>query len=465
MGSSQRISALVSWATQNGASLHPSVEVYQDPQTGLSFRVKLDAQSATKPFESIVSLPTSLPLSFLNAQPGRDETKPFPQSFLEQTPPHAISRFFLVKQYLLGQDSFWWPYLQALPQPSQLSSWASPPFWPSDEAELLEGTNVEVGMEKIRGDVKKEFKTGLKLLKEAEWDSHLLQQLSLPLYQWAYCIFSSRSFRPSLVLSRAEQQKLPDGVKIDDFSVLLPLFDIGNHDMATEVRWELDEQRSTCDLKVNKAYQPGEQVFNNYSMKTNAELLLGYGFMIPATDELHNDYVHLRKRQSTPNTTEEYYISLRPINDASSLLARSKQTIQLSESTQIAGPFKHVQHDMVWDIFCTLVPADRRDRLVPVDSSLSGDEAEKARQELFFAGRVSEEGKLCFAQTASIIQHKVLQELERLDQTDVEIVGGGDLTENQKLALDYRARCRLILETTLVATDMDGLYSGIDEEG
>lgn len=465
MDSSQRISNLVSWATANGAQLHPSVEVYEDAQTGLSFRVKPDASSPTKPFESIVSLPVSLPLSFLNAQPGRDDDKSvFPTSFLDQTPPHAVNRFFLVKQYLLGQESFWWPYIQALPQPSQLESWASPPFWPSDDAELLEGTNVEVGVDKIRSDVKLEFKAGLKLLADSAWNSKLLEQFTLPLYQWAYCIFSSRSFRPSLVLSRAEQDKLPAGVKIDDFSVLLPLFDVGNHDMTTEARWELDEVRGTCDLKVGKEYGPGQQVFNNYSMKTNAELLLGYGFMLPETDDLHNDYVHVRKRQSAPTATEEYYISLRPIAHPSSLLARTKQTLQLPASTPVLGAFKHIQYDMVWDIFCTLAPPEQRHHFVSVDESLQGDAAEQAQQVKFFSGQVTEAGKLYLQQTAAIIQHKVMQELERLDETDVEVVGGGDeFTQNQRLALDYRARCRRVLENTLEAMNPDEIF-GQDSE-
>lgn len=459
MTASQHTSALVAWATSHGARLHPSVQVYHDAQTGLSFRVSPDAETGTKPFEPIVSLPTAVTLSYLNALLGRDNHTPFPASFLEQTPPHVIGRFVLVAHFLLGDDSFWAPYIRALPQPDQVASWALPPFWPADEAELLDGTNVEVGVEQTRSNVKREFKAAQKLLVADGWQPDLASQLSLPLYQWAYSIFSSRSFRPSLVLSATDRETLPAGVGLDDFSVLLPLFDIGNHDMTEEVRWELDEGRASCDLRVARAYQPGEQVFNNYSMKTNAELLLGYGFMLPETEALHNDYVHVRKRQAaSAAATEEYYISLRPIRHASSLLARTKQAIQLSESATVLGAFQHVQTDMVWDIFCTLAPPEQHPQLVPVDAGLQGDAAEQARRDAFFAGRVNEQGTMYLQQTAAIIQHKVMQELERLDETDVEVVGGGDLTRNQQLALDYRARCRRVLENTLEAMDANGLF-------
>ncbi|KAF7533756.1 hypothetical protein G7Z17_g13463 [Cylindrodendrum hubeiense] len=210
--------------------------------------------------------------------------------------------------------------------------------------------------------------------------------------------------------------------------------------MTEEVRWELDEGRASCDLRVAKAYQPGEQVFNNYSIKTNAELLLGYGFMLPETDALHNDYVHLPARAD-------------------------QAAAQLSASASVLGAFQHVQTDMVWDIFCTLAPPEQQAQLVPVAAGLQGDAAEQARRDAFFGGRVSEEGTAFLQQTAAIIQHKVMQELERLDETDVEVVGGGDLTRNQQLALDYRARCRRVLENTLEAMDADGLFGqGEDEQ-
>ncbi|KAH7158967.1 hypothetical protein DER46DRAFT_610821 [Fusarium sp. MPI-SDFR-AT-0072] len=454
MTSSEHASALLKWAHSQGATINPSVEITHLPETGLSFRAK----APTAPFDTIISIPSSLTLSYLNTLPGRDDPKPFPVGFLAQIPPHVIGRFVLIKHFLLKGESFWAPYTQALPQPDDHDSWSLPPFWPDEDAELFEGTNIEVGVTSIRANVKREFKTAHDLLIAESWEPELLKQFTLPLYQWAYSIFSSRSFRPSLVLGPEDQQRLPDGVKLDDFSVLMPLFDVGNHDMTTKVEWVRNERINGCSLKVENAYQAGEQVFNNYSMKTNAELLLGYGFMLPETEELHNDYVHVRKRQPAKGeATEEYYISLRPIRDPSSLLARSKQSVQLNDGTPILGAFQHVQHDMVWDIFCTLAPPEQR-------STLISEGSEQEQREKFFSGQVSEDGRMFLQQTAAIIQHKVMQELERLLETDVEVVGGGDLTRNQQLALDYRARCRRVLENTLEAMNMEELF-GEDEEG
>ncbi|KAM4066837.1 hypothetical protein HRG_000855 [Hirsutella rhossiliensis] len=456
-----RIHTLVDWATSHGATLHPSVDVYHDARTGLSFR----ALAPLRPYEPVVRLPTALALSYLNALA---HPRPLPAAFLAAAPPHVVGRVFLVNEYLRRRDSFWWPYIQALPQPPEPETWALAPFWPPEEAELLEGTNVEVGMDKIKDDVAREFTQARRLLGACDGPGHALAESLTPaLYRWAYCIFSTRSFRPALVLAETQQASLPPGVSIDDFSVLLPLFDIGNHDMTTDIRWHLDEAASSCELQVGKPHGPGQQIFNNYSLKTNAELLLGYGFMIPATDHLHNDYTHVRKRTAAaPVASDEYLISLRPLSHPSSLLGRSKQTLRLDPSTRVLGAFQHVQPDMVWDIFCTLTRPGQRHHLIPAPGK-AGDDAERHRRDSFFSGQVEGEGRVYLEQTIALIQHKVLQELERLNETDVEVAGGHVdlLTRNQKLALDYRERCRRVLESTLEAISQDEILidSGEDQ--
>lgn len=466
MDVARRIAVLVDWAAQHGALLNPSVEVYQDDTTGLSFRVKRGADTSLAAFEPIVTLPTNLTLSYLSAL-SDEGPDPFPKTLIEHAAPHVTGRLFLIKEYLRGEESFWWPYIQALPQPDDRASWALPPFWPDHEAELLDGTNVEVGIEKIKGDVRREVKETLSLLSLYGDGKTFEKSRFSTLYQWAYCIFSSRSFRPSLVLSRAQEKSLPAGVKIDDFSVLLPLFDIGNHDMTTEIRWDLRDD-SSCELKVGKPHTPGQQIFNNYSMKTNAELLLGYGFLIPATDALHNDYTHVRKRTNTPVASEEYLISFRPLNHPSSVLGRSKQAFTLAEAVPILRAFQHVPPDMVWDIFCTLTSSEQRDQLIHVDPSVQNGHTDTSavdryRQEKFFSGQVSADCQIYLEQTVAIIQHKVMQELERLNETDVEVVGG-ELTRNQELALNYRDRCRLVLEGTLEAIDTDAVFAAMVED-
>lgn len=52
-----RISLLLNWASSHNALLHPSAQIYDDPDTGLSFRVNPSSTSSIPPYEPIVSLP------------------------------------------------------------------------------------------------------------------------------------------------------------------------------------------------------------------------------------------------------------------------------------------------------------------------------------------------------------------------------------------------------------------------
>ena len=83
-----------------------------------------------------------------------------------------------------------------------------------------------------------------------------------------------------------------------------------------------------------------------------------------------------------------------------------------------------------------------------------GHATEEQQRDAFLRGRVDgNEARLYLEQTMAIIQHKVMQELERLEETDVEVDEGDEagLTVKQRLALEYRGRCRAVLENTLEA--------------
>lgn len=335
----ERFEALLDWAYNHGASLHPLLEVYQDQKTGFSLRVKPSAAGMLyQPFKA-VTCPTSITLSYLNAltdgpitpsptTPAPNTQNPaFPERFMNSLPPHVIGRFYLIQQYLKGKSSFWAPYISTLTDPSQLDKWALPPFWAEDDIELLKGTNAYIAIQEIQDNVKSEYKQARKILKKEGFSDY--RAYTQVLYNWAYCMFTSRSFRPSLILSESAREYverlLPEGTMFDDFSILQPLYDIGNHSVDAEYTWNLTSEPSACELICRNAYEPGDQVFNNYGNKTNSELLLGYGFVIEPHDiyedgdcpfgclgpdahgdwRPHNDYIHVRKRQQQGDTQDK----------------------------------------------------------------------------------------------------------------------------------------------------------------
>lgn len=418
----ERFSALLAWATAHGGSLHPALEVYQDDVAGFSMRVKPNLTSegthvGLSPQDEILSCPLTTSLSYLNTlqdgpillthhgehASGQDHAEStttipspaFPPEFMA-LPPHVISRFYLIKQYLLGTSSFWYPYIATLPQPDALRSWNLPPFWPETDTCLLEGTNTGTAAEEIRNTVKAEYKQARRILQNAGFENW--QDYTRSLHTWAFSMFTSRSFRPSLVIPKTVwdvvEKHMPSGVKRDDFSLLLPVFDIINHSTRAQVQWRIDHDQATaCRFQTLDTYhQPGQQIFNSYGSKTNSELLLSYGFFLPETEDFHNDYLHLRLKapssssSSQPqqgatgnalspgllnsggsensNKPQDYLVSLRPMNHPSSVAGNRRQLVAKDANVDIQPEFAHVEDALIWDLCLMVVGEENKPSFV-----------------------------------------------------------------------------------------------------
>lgn len=430
-----RFDKLLEWfCSVHHGQVHKALEIYTDPKTGLSLRVRKDSKIRIETYEPVVVCPMSASLSYVNALYGgyaldekqQDASKPvipFPTPFMAEVPPHVIGRFFLMQQFLLGSQSRWAPYIATLPQPKNFDAWALPAVWPEKNELarlLLKGTNADVAVVEMKERINSEFAHASAYLKETKdkaWSG-----FTVALYEWAYCIFTSRSFRPSLVLppelrallsrtteepkdergdqhrhaKAANKAQLPIGCGIDDFSVLLPVLDIGNHDPRAPAQWvmasgetrsplnnysvltpvPLETENDAVVFRVGNHYGPGQQVFNNYGPKTNSELLVGYGFVLPPTAEMHNDYVHLRKRgelatmseaAGEPSVYRDFLLSLRPIDDASSIVGRlrlqSGLAIQKVPRRKRTPGFSNFDDGLLSDMLLHIASVEDRERI------------------------------------------------------------------------------------------------------
>lgn len=447
----KRIEGLQSWARQHGAVLHPLLEVYHDDVTKFSLRVKQSATEALDPGFAAVSCPLSTTLSYLNAvvdgplvlpftSPGQ-HTSSFPTKFMTAVPPHVIGRFFLMQQYLQGDQSFWWPYIATIPRPEHFASWALPACWSDEDIETLEGTNAYAAISEIQENLKREFKQARKILKGENFNNW--QDYTRLLYNWAFCIFTSRSFRPSLIVSPKSKDSisdlLPPECGIDDFSILQPLFDIANHSMTAKYSWDITSDPKCCQLICRDVYRPGAQVFNNYGRKTNSELLLGYGFILPETEELHNDYVHLRKRadESETGQPKDFIVSLRPLTHPSSLAGRARPTVLTPFPLHLLPRFLHIEPSLVYSLASTASTPEETQimaALGPFSQDYAPIEPPPGLEALV--------ERICAGLTA-----KLGHDLERLEDSESEQTQ--PLNPNQALAHQYRTQCRKVLVAAL----------------
>lgn len=502
-----RFNALLEWSKAHGGTVHPTLEVYKDDVTGFSMRVKpsstVGIDATIKSGEEVLACPLSTSLSFLNATTGgpiqsgqseRAEARPvFPQRFMD-IQPHVIGHFFLMKQYLMGKDSFWHPYISTLPQPDSISSWSLPPFWPEEDFRFLGGTNVAVAAQEIQTNVKRDYKQARKILKEEGFENW--QDYTRHLFNWAFAIFASRSFRPSLVTPAAVQEReLPEGVGIDDFAMLLPVYDIINHHPKANVRWALDDHNGaseTCRFITFDNYKPGEQVFNTYGKKTNSELLLSYGFMLPESEGFHNDYVHLRKKEKAPAANEQtgvetsdeadtprpskqppkdFLVSLRPFNHASSFVGQNRNWVAREAGFDIRPEFSHVEDNLVWDMCLAIPGPDKKNSFIAKVLSTAGEERpptpeyqgeheqDALRKILSSSAIFTEQIASLVANVKWVLLSKIDMEYDKFRMEDPKYgvdEEGNDVefevepqTRNQEIALQYRQQVQKVFENSI----------------
>ena len=118
------------WFFANGGYLHPEIELILDPAKGKSLRVKHG--HTISPGSKIVSCPHHLALSWPTACKFHFPNIRFP-SFSQQ----VATRFFLMKQRLLGDLSSWSPYIKTLP-----CSFDTPLYYGPEDLAWIRGTNL-----------------------------------------------------------------------------------------------------------------------------------------------------------------------------------------------------------------------------------------------------------------------------------------------------------------------------------
>ena len=149
----------------------------------------------------------------------------------------------------------WTAYVDSLPQHV-----LTPLEFSAEERALLENTNLH----------------GALVERENEWQSSLeavKASTSLDI-SWAVWLLAN-----SIISSRAFPSSLIDNDEANATPVLFPAVDSLNHNPSSKVLWLKESDRLT--LVTEQDIPANTQCYNNYGPKSNEELLLGYGFVIP----------------------------------------------------------------------------------------------------------------------------------------------------------------------------------------
>lgn len=166
----------------------------------------------------------------------------------------------------------------------------------SKEHILLEGSYIN-GFQKYVNDsselLKSCYMESLRIPDIAKYNSKF-HWTSFQAYLWAHIIMTSRSF-PYRIINQNDEQTQFTGEE----GMLVPVLDLLNHNPNEKVIWSSDKNDSHFMYYSNEKFDPiknGGEIFNNYGLKINEELLLGYGFLLE-----NNEYDSCSLRLASPN--------------------------------------------------------------------------------------------------------------------------------------------------------------------
>jgi hypothetical protein len=286
-GVDQKLSAnarLVQWLEKEGAvylndasgwgeAPHPmaiSTETVDELTNESSGRGLLARRSVNQE-EELLKIPMDLCFTKKSARKtlGTDILPPSINEYL------AIACQLIHEKYVMGEKSFYKPYVDVLPEVNEVN----PTFtWSDDDLAFLDGSPVIAATQSMQMKLKNEF--NLLLADEGKLcDQHPdifpREHFTFDNWEWAFTNLFSRAIRLR-------------NMKQGETLAMVPYADLINHSPysgayldAREVGdWLFKTGEEEVILYADRGYRKMEQIYISYGPKSNADLLLLYGFAL-----------------------------------------------------------------------------------------------------------------------------------------------------------------------------------------
>jgi len=243
-----------------------------DEMTNESLGRGLLARRSINEEDALLQIPLSLCLTKISARKamGKDVLGKDINEYL------AIATQLIHEQFVMGKESFWRPYLDVLPEVDEVN----PTFtWTDDDLNFLAGSPVVAATQSMQNKLRREYDallgnpdTGLCALHP---DRFPPQHFTYQHWQWAFTMLFSRAIR---LRSTSSGETL----------ALVPYADLINHspyssaylDARASGDWLVKSGGEEVILYADRGYRRMEQIYISYGPKSNADLLLLYGFAL-----------------------------------------------------------------------------------------------------------------------------------------------------------------------------------------
>lgn len=164
---------LVDWVLANDGYFHPHAQIAFSQRKG--FHAVVAEGQTLASGARIASCPMPVTMSVLNARdiaPFSSHGSRFPKSFLrdQANKSESLQAFFLMEQLVIGEKSWWAPYIATLPTVDDVTDMQF-----EEEADViwLEGTNLKGGISAQATKWKEMYLQGMGQLKQLQWPNAL----------------------------------------------------------------------------------------------------------------------------------------------------------------------------------------------------------------------------------------------------------------------------------------------------
>jgi hypothetical protein len=187
----------------------------------------------------------------------------------------AIALHLIHEKYVVGETSFWKAYIDILPETGQVN----PTFtWSDEDLSFLNGSPVIAATKSLQLKLQREYDDllgGENGLIAKYPDRFPADKFTYETWIWAFTMLFSRAIR---------LRSLKQGETL----AMVPYADLINHspfsqayiDARESGDWLFKSGEEEVILYADRRYRKMEQIYISYGPKSNAELLLLYGFAV-----------------------------------------------------------------------------------------------------------------------------------------------------------------------------------------
>jgi len=359
----------------------------------------------------------------------------------------AIACQLIHEKYVLGEKSFYAPYMGVLPEVEEVN----PTFtWKDEDLAFLEGSPVVAATRSLQMKLRREYDAllgGEDGLIAKFPDRFPKEHFTFENWEWAFTMLFSRAIRLR-------------NLRVGERLAMVPYADLINHSAFSQAfidaresgDWLFKNGEEEVILYADRGYRQMEQIYISYGQKSNAELLLLYGFAL----------------ERNPYNSVDVTVSIAP---RTAEVAAANEGVEVDPLAQEKIDFlESVGRDQTVDFPCY---ADR----YPVEMleylrlmmMTPEDTRGKPLSDFDYSRTISPANEAAVLQSVVEAVNYQFSLYPQSEEDDANIIKDKALfrllSYNQRMAVRHRRNEKRLLKRTLVALEKQIRNKGLDVDG